>query len=27
MPLIDSTQELAAATVRYALTRGWNVSA
>ncbi|CAB5511574.1 Aspartate racemase [Achromobacter anxifer] len=27
MPLIDSTQELAAATVRYALMRGWNVSA
>lgn len=27
MPLIDSTQELARATVRYALTRGWNVSA
>lgn len=27
MPLIDSTQELALATVRYALTRGWNVAA
>lgn len=27
MPLIDSTQELAAATVRYALARGWNVPA
>ncbi len=25
MPLIDSTQELALATVRYALARGWNV--